>query len=218
MTSLATTTDGKYVIAGSQRCNQVSAVTSNLTKQNPIGDHKNWVMDIVAINNSVCSIGLDNIICRWSVTPKSGTPPSVQSPLQLRMPGEEGPTWALSLCEVRGTKYLAISDNKGKVSLWNHEKVKLELSKRLHNKAVTTVCSVGDRCFVTGSEDSTVKVWRVEGEGRRLTLTQAAQFYCQACVTTISEVRGREKKNSKPMLVVGDSLGHVTFLQLNKIV
>lgn len=214
ISKLVLSNDNKKVIAGSWS-SQVTAIDS--TKETaapvPLCQHKGWVMDLVIRGQDVYSIGLHNVLYRCSISNSGSASTINEYRLHLTEQGEEeGLTLPLSLCAIQGTKYLAISDNKGKVSLWNTASLKVDLSKKLHGQRVNVVCGVSDSCFMTGSDDSTVKLWRVQGEGRDARVTQLGQFYSQACVTAISNVRG-ERKNRKPLFVVGDSLGHVTLLQ-----
>lgn len=216
--------DNKNIFAGSWS-SRMAAVGSNRRIVHRMDKHKNWVMDLITVGSSIYSIGLDgNLIC-WDV-PQTAPPPAkplvpmnimgITFPLHLNQAGEQGSIWPLSLCQVQGTRYMAISDSKGQVSLWNKETKGVEVTKKLHTKQVNIVTSLSNGCFLSGSDDSTVKAWRIAGGGRNITLTQIGQFYGQSCITAITRVGGEadeEGKNSTPMFVVGDSLGHVTLLQ-----
>ena len=111
--------------------------------------------------------------------------------------------------------YLAISDSKGRVHLWNKGLKKIDLVKKLHQKAIHSIAMMPNGELVTGSEDGIVKLWRMEGRSGPLSLTQVGQFHCQSGVTAITVVdSGKESsKNLKPLVLVGDQLGHVTLLQ-----
>ena len=202
--------NGKYVVAGSWS-NQIIALKK---VRQCMKTHKGWVMDLIVVRTQVYSIALDGNLCCWS--PSNSTNPSssdvTKYPLHLNSGEDRNLAWPLSLCEVQGTEYLAISDSKGQVSLWNKETKRVIVTKKLHAGQVNALAPVSDGCFLSGSDDSTVKVWKVEGRGRATSLTQIGQFYGQSCITAISCMK-TEGKNHKPMFVVGDSLGHVILLQ-----
>lgn len=215
--------DCKSIFAGSWS-SKIAAVGSNLRIIHRMDMHKDWVMDIITVGQNIYSIGLDGNLMSWEV-PQSAPPPgkpvipsttATRFPLHLNQAGEKDSIWPLSLCQVQGTSYIAISDSKGRVSLWNMETMRVQVTKKLHTKQVNVVASLSDGCFLTGSDDSTVKAWKVEGGGRNVTLTQIGQFYSQSCITAIARVGGeahQKGKNSSPMFVIGDSLGHVILLQ-----
>lgn len=173
-----------------------------------IGQHRDWVVDVLMEDRKTFSLGLDGFLYCWS----SLDSPPTKITLKVKAEDEKGIVWPLSLCAVPGTKYLVISDSGGKVHLCNKVTKSMVLTKKLHGKQINVVCPVGYSCFMTGSDDCTVKVWQVDREE----VTQVGQFHCQACVTALSPVRSAGKKtdkNSKPMFVVGDSLGNVSLLQ-----
>jgi telomerase protein component 1 len=217
ISKLVLTEDRSSVVAGSWS-NKVSNINISKKKAQGLGQQKDWVMDIVTSGQKVYTLGIDNTLNTWVMSDDGSSSKSFHSskPLNLKTPEEHGPTHALSLGVVPGTSYLAVGDSKGKVSLWNMTNQRMELTKKLHGKQVNVVCPVSTQCFMTGSNDSTVKVWRVERKARVAHVTQLGQFYCRACVTAISPVtpgRKGEGEQEKPMFVVGDSLGHVTVLQ-----
>ena len=204
--------DKKTMVAGSWS-NKVMAINSSKKTSTTMGEHKGWVMDLITAQQTIYSLGLDSSLYSWSLpTENSPSPAPTKTSLKLKMKAEEDTTWPLALCEVWGTQYLALADSGGKVHLWHRKTWRIDLSKKLHAKQVNVLCPVSKSCFMTGSDDSTVKVWEVEGPGSSVHLTQVGQFYCQACVTAITKVN-EEKTSGKPMFVVGDSLGHMSLLQ-----
>ena len=209
----------KTIVAGSC-CNKIAVVGSNRKILHRMNMHSDWVTDLVTNKQTVYSIGLDGNLFCWKVStidPPPGKPAvpttATKFPLHLDPVGKKLSTWPLSLCKVQGTNFIAISDSMGQVSLWDEENLQLQVTKKVHTKQVNVVVSLSDSCLLSGSDDSTVKAWRVGGGGRNTSLTQIGQFYGHSCITAISRVKGGKKKNSAPMFVVGDSLGHVILLQ-----
>ena len=215
--------DKKTMFAGSWS-SRLAAIGANQKIVYRMEQHKDWVMDFIIVGNSLYSISLDGTLINWDL-PKAAASgahtTTVQAsditkfPLRLHTGEERGSVWPLSLCDVQGTNYIAISDSTGQVSLWNKRSAKLDLTKKLHSKQVNIVAPLGDRCFLTGSDDGTVKAWRVTKSLAKGKLTQIGQFYGQSCITAITTIGGEEqkRKNASTMFAVGDSLGHVTLLQ-----
>ena len=216
VSKLALTEDGKHVVAGSWS-NQVSVVDVTRATSRKMGQGKEWVMDVIVAGKGVVySIGLDGTLSTWRLPKDDPNTKSLVSSrlLNLKAPKEEGVTQALSLCAIPETDWLAVSDSRGKVSLWNRRSMRVELAKKLHSQQVGVVCPVSAGRFMSGSGDGTVKVWEVQRKrGRQgVCLTQLGQFHCQAPVTAIAPVTVATP-TTKQLFLVGDSLGHVTVLQ-----
>lgn len=210
----------KHILAASW-ANKVIAIGTNRKVAGVMKQHTDWVTDMVAVddggNTLAYSIGLDNRLHQWSIPAKASdrqlaaAPSSCGHKLELDSSGERQAAWLLALCSV-GEGHLAIADSHGCVTLWNRLSKRAQLTKKLHKKAVSCLVSLGAGSLLTGSEDGTVKVWRVEAEP--LDLRQVGQFHCRAGATSLAAVRGDSTgKNELPLLVVGDALGHVTLLQ-----
>ena len=210
ISKLVLSSDRKNVLAGSWS-NKLAFLDLAKKSFTMMGGYQAWVMDLVVLRDKLYYITLDNTLHHSTISSGGILSATSKVSLRLKQDGEEGNVWPLSLCEVQGTNYLVISDNVGKVHLWNRVTQHIEVCKKLHGKQINVVCSLSKNCFVTGSDDCTVKVWLVEGKGQSAKVTQMGQFYCQACVTTTTPVKEEGKK--KAMLVVGDSLGHVSLLQ-----
>ena len=231
ISKLVLSPDRKNIIAGSWS-NRVAAIGGNKKVSARMEKHKSWVMDLIVTKEKgkppvVYSIGLDRTICEWEVPDQQ--PPATQtgarsSTASVRLytalqveSGEKDPAWPLAMCEVTcaNTPYLAIGESKGRIHLWNRELKKMDLVKKLHQKAIHSVAMTPTGELVTGSEDGTVKVWKVEGKNGKPSLKQVGQFHCQSGVTSITVIDSAQgtHKNLKPLLFVGDLLGHVTLLQ-----
>ncbi len=205
---------GSNSIVASSWSNRVAAIGKNKSVLDRMDKHKDWVVDLVIADQHIYSLGLDNVMYSWRLP--SGTDltssSAIRHPLNLKSHDGRTSVWPLSLCHVQGTLYLAISDSEGQVSLWNREAKKTDLTKKLHNKQINVVTSVSNKCFMTGSDDSTVKVWKIQGKGRTTAIVQVGQFYCRSCITAITKAENNSK-NAQPEFVVGDSLGHVMLLR-----
>ena len=219
---LALTSDGNAIIAGSwsNRIAAISVSSKRITSQ--LDAHKGWVMDLTAVKEKgssvVYSIGLESVLYRWPLPAKQGptrNPITASNASKYSLPVDEGEreqVWLLALCEVDSSR-LAIADSRGRILLWNKDTKTVELTKKVHQKAINTLAMVGGN-LITGSDDCTIKVWKVVSKQPEssITLRQIGHFYCQSCVTATSGARSMEK-NQLPLFVVGDSLGHVTLLQ-----
>lgn len=224
------TPDTKNVVVGSWS-NSVAAVGSNKRVSSRTDAHSGWVTDLTAADENrstiVYSIGLDGNLSRWplaksteAVASSRGKKMDSRQPLtstratrfslQLNE-GEKEKAWPLAVCEA-GAARLAVADSRGRVTLWNKESRRVELAKRVHQRGINALASIGE-VLVTGSDDGTVKVWKVTTTP--VDLKQVGHFYCQSCVTSIASA-SLEEKNTPPLLLVGDSLGHVTLLQWHR--
>ena len=232
ISKLALSPDRKNIIAGSWS-NRVAAVGGNRRINARMEKHKSWVMDLVATKEKgkppsftlVYSIALDGTLCEWEVPdvkPHPSTPVAASSSVKLYMAlqaesGKKDPAWPLAICEVMASNgtapYLAISDSKGRIHLWNRGLKKIDLVKKLHQKSILSLAMMPTGELVTGSEDGIVKLWTVEGQNGTPSLKQVGQFHCQSGVTSITVATKESSKNLKPNLFVGDQLGHVTLLQ-----
>ena len=222
ISKLAVTPDTKMVIAGSWS-SRIATISSNKRIPSRLDAHKGWVMDLTAVEEYgspvVYSVGLDKTLYRWPLPAKQGPsrqPTSISTaskfPLSLDE-GEREEAWLLAICNV-GHSHLAIADSKGRISLWNKETKKIELTRKIHQKAINALAMVSGN-LITGSDDCSVKVWKLTTkQTAKLStgLKQVGHFHCQSCVTSITSVCSTEK-NQIPLFVVGDSLGHVILLQ-----
>ena len=217
VSKLALTKDGKNVIAGSWS-NQIASVASNSRVNCRMDTHKGWVMDMVVTEENskpvVYSIGLDRQLCRWE-TPSSKTD-------QFRGPGstftapkfsidfgdDRDKAWPLALHKLESLPYLVLSDSKGLVYFWSISSKRVVMKRKVHKTAINALGSTSEGELVTGSDDGTVKLWKVNV--KKVEISQVGQFYCQSCVTSVAVIGG---KNIDTRLVVGDSLGHVNLIK-----
>ena len=222
ISKLAVTPDSKTVIAGSWS-NRIAAISSNKRISSRLDAHKGWVMDLTAVEENgssvVYSVGLDKTLYRWPLPAKQGPsrqPATISNASKFSLlldDGEREEAWLLAMCNV-GHSYLAIADSKGRISLWNKETKKIELTRKIHQKAINALAMVSGN-LVTGSDDCSIKVWKLTTKQTAkpsTSLKQVGHFHCQSCVTSITSVCSTEK-NQLPLFVVGDSLGHVILLQ-----
>ncbi len=225
--------DKKNLVAGSWS-NRVATIGSNRKVSSRMDAHKGWVMDLAAVEEEralvVYSIGLDKSLYRWPLPSRQGQnagrqPVSAGNTSKFNIQlgsGKKGKdeekreeAWMLALCEIPSveeggrSKRLAIGDSNGRISLWNKETKTVEVTRKLHQRAINTMATASGN-LVTGSDDGTVKIWKLDG--KLASLKQIGQFYCQSCVTTVASSPPSQREK-KPLFIVGDSLGHVTLLQ-----
>ncbi len=212
VSKLALGSDKKTVYAGSWS-SAIGAIEENgkLTARDT--NYSDWVMDFLILSDKLYSVSLNDQVNIWNIPTKKPTSGGTKG-YPLRLSNKEGRlgVWPMSLCVVQGTAYIAIADSKGQVSLWGKETYRIHLTKKVHSKTVNVVSPLTEQCFLTGSDDGTVKAWRV-AKGPKL--IQIGQFYGQSCITAIATIEGyqRKSKHSPARFAVGDSLGHVTLLQ-----
>ena len=221
ISKLVLTPDNKNLVAGSW-ANRIATISSSRKITARMDAHKGWVMDLTAVNEDntsvVYSIGLDRSLYQWQlptrVPQNAGRQPvSATNATKFTIQLDEGEkkekdAWLLAVCEVGGT-HLAIADGKGRVTLWNKETKRTELTKKVHQKAINSLTTISGN-LVTGSDDCTVKVWTVDTKDA--SLKQTGLFYCRSRVTAVTSASGTGK-NKCPLFLAGDSLGHVTLLQ-----
>ena len=228
ISKLVLSPDRNNIIAGSWS-SRVAAVGNNKKVSLRMDKHRSWVMDLIVTRKEgksssvVYSIALDGTLCEWEVPadkPRPGAQVDTSAKEYLAVyadSDEKDRPWMLAMSKVvcGGAPYLAIGDSKGNVYLWNAALKKTDLKKRLHQKAIHSVAKTPRGELVTGSEDGTIKLWNVGRKNGRPSLTQVGQFHCQSGVTSITVVNCSQdaSKNAKPLLFVGDQLGHVTLLQ-----
>ena len=220
VSKLALTKDRKNIIAGSWS-NRIASVASNSRINCRMDSHKGWVMDMVTTEENsksvVYSIGLDRVLCRWEIP--SGKTDQFRAPgSSLTAPkffldlGENGSkVWPLALHKLENLPFLVLSDSEGFVQLWDTSSRRVVNGgerRKVHKTAINALGSTPEGELVTGSNDGTVKVWKVDS--RKVKISQVGQFYCPSCVTSIAVIGG---KNMHTMIVVGDSLGHVTLIK-----
>ena len=234
VSKLVISPDRKNIVAGSWS-NRVAAIGGNKRVGARMEKHKSWVMDVIATrergkSSVVYSVALDGTLCEWEVPtdkPRPGTQTGTSTTPSTSYiytavkaeSGEKYPAWPLSMCETVDTScpYLAIGDSTGKIHLWNRTLKKVDLTKKLHPKAINSIALTTTGELVTGSEDGTIKLWELGSEkSGQPSLKQVGQFYCHSGVTSINTCYQGSVKNVKPLLFVGDQLGHVTLLQWHK--
>ena len=97
------------------------------------------------------------------------------------------------------------------------ESGKLLLEKKLHAKAIKaiTTLTTGDQheFLLTGSEDCSIKLWKIVDSHHQLGLRQVGQFHCLSPVTTLATTA--VTTSGKQLIVGGDILGHLYQLQWN---
>ena len=224
---LALTPNERFLVAGSWS-KKVASIQTALTKGKrqivaTMAQHGDWVTDVIAKEEDGASVsysvGLDSCLYRW-VLPATGGQGGASAAASftavkysIPLPNEgRQKAWLKTVCDAG--QYILIGDSDGGVTLWNKDLKKVSRTKKVHQKAINVVAMLGNN-LATGSEDSTVKIWKVVHDPaglKEVDLKQIGHFYAQSCVTTMTSWCGT-KKNQRPLLLVGDSLGHLTILQ-----
>ena len=214
ISKLALSTDNKFVVASSWS-SRITAITSNRKVSARMDLHTDWVMDIATTEENktatVYSIGLDHTLHRWALPKQARQSVDVTSrdvsSYKLNLDPGEKKAWLLSVVDVGS--HVALGDSEGRLTLWSKATTRVEQTRTVHRAAITALATMPG-LLVTGSADSTVKVWSVGTAP--LAVKQIGLFYGQSCVTALASVP-RAGKNEPQLLLVGDSLGHVTLLQ-----
>eukprot|EP00731_Ephydatia_muelleri_P016594 Em0009g1018a len=223
---LALTPNEKLLVAGSWSkkvlCMQTALTKGKRLITATMAQHGDWVTDVIAREEDGTSVsysvGLDSCLYRW-VLPTTGgqgtAPASSFTAVKYNIPlPNEGrqKVWLKTICDAG--QYIVIGDSEGGVTLWNKDAKKVCTTKKVHQKAINAVAMLGNN-LATGSDDSTVKIWKVMHDPaglKEVDLKQIGHFYTRSCVTMMTSWCGT-KKNQLPLLLVGDSLGHLTILQ-----
>ncbi len=218
VSKLTLTSDNKYLIASSLN-NQVFAISGGTKKLFARMDgHKDWVMDSCSCGTGklscVYSIGLDQMLIEWNlsevVTPKKGglppTSPGVKYSIPLPVKGRREDPWPLAVTSV-GNQYVIISDNIGRLFVWEQASKLFILVKKVHKGAITSLDTINNK-IITGSEDGTLKIWELKKKVD-VQLKQVGHFYCQSSISSVSAIA----VCGYVMLMVGDCNGYVTVLK-----
>ena len=223
VSKMVVTPDRKFLVASSWN-NQVFTLSGgSRTVSDRIKEHKESVVGICATKQdsktTVYSLSWDRTLSEWAMSGGSAKgrrnkPIAAASIHRIHLEADAGKReqpWTLALCEL-DSFHLVISDSLGQVTIWNKVSKIAVLTKKVHQKAINALATING-CLVTGSDDSTVKVWKMKkDQGGNTQLKQVGHFYCLSCVTTIA-VREPDKNDCHPLLLVGDSLGNVTLLE-----
>ena len=96
------------------------------------------------------------------------------------------------------------------------ESGKLLLEKKLHAKGikVITTLTTSDQheVLLTGSDDCSIKLWKIMDSHHQLGLRQVGQFHCSSPVTSLTAA---VTSSGKQLIMAGDILGHVYQLLWN---
>ena len=217
VTGLAVSDIGKYMLASSWS-HMIARIDITKTVAGKKKMHNGWVTDIIILERKkeviAYTIGLDRVLCVWVLDHKqsSRSPESSPNARAYHIPDINGggrkEAWLLCLCELNET-YVAIGDSEGRVWLWNHHTKKVEFHKKVHGHAINGIASLNGM-LITASDGWTIKIWDVSIQSNNL--IQVGHFHAQSSVTSLSIHHGSINKKI-PILVAGDSLGHVMALE-----
>lgn len=224
ITSLVLSKDKKCLIAGAVS-GRITIILLSTQRELYLRDiHTDYVTAAIGFTGGkLVSIGLDNKLVFWQPDQGRGLK-SINAFDESN--NENKDRWPTTLTAT--SKLLVVGDSLGfvlvrKVSHHHEEKQsmsfriesgKLLLEKKLHAKAITTlITSDHQELLLTGSEDCSIKLWKIIDSHHQLGLQQVGQFHCLSPVTTIAVTMATT--SDKQLIVGGDILGHLYQLQWN---
>ena len=204
---------GRHVLASSWS-NSVAVISEKGAVMKKMA-HRGWAMGVAVRERgremAAISVGLDRVLRQWDLSSASGKQPRRDVVTTHTLPsleeGDKKEAWLLCICML-GASHVAIGDSEGRVWLWNTVTKKVDTSKKIHRCAINGVAAVGET-LATGSDDGTIKIWRVKSHGNDL--VQVGHFHTKSCVTSLEAMATGE--GSTVLLTAGDSLGHVMLLE-----
>ena len=222
------TNDRNFLIASSWN-NQVMALHNGRRPVAKMEGHKDWVTDTCTVTtgsnqNSVYSIGVDQVMVEYPPPKppaaakgrKNTTGPVIVAGQQHKIPlststgdGEEDKVWPLAMAPVQD-KYISIADSYGQVHLWSTSSKTFIATQTVHAQAVTSIISY-KQFIITGSLDSTIKMWSTEAVDKSGYLRQVGHFNCTSSVEAVGATQGNE--SSEVVIMTGDCTGGVTLLK-----
>ena len=220
-------TDDNSFLIGSSWNNKVTAM-KNMKVISKMEGHKDWVTDVCTVStgnhqHSIYSIGVDQVLCEFpppKAPPTTGKgrkavlqPPTVTGQ-QHKIPlssstSEESNPWPLAMSPILD-QYIAIADSSGQLHLWDRSSKRFILTQTIHGDSVDSVASYS-HYVITGSADSTIKIWDSESRTRSGSLRQVGHFNCKSSVTSIGVSASSDKKCL--VIMAGDCTGDVTLLE-----
>ena len=222
--SLKLSIDKKCLVAGSVSGKVTTVLLSTQREFHNRNLHTDYISDAIGFTcGKLATIGLDNqlIFCQ----PDQGR--GIKSVEVFEGAQHNKDRWPTVLTAFGGLLFIA--DSLGfvsirKVSRYHEEKEpsssyriesgRLLLEKKLHGKGITAMAtfSVELELLITGSKDSSIKVWKVLNSSHKVELKQVGQFHCSSPVATVTAaITSSETK----LIVAGDILGHIYQLHWN---
>lgn len=223
VTSISLTNDNQYLIAASLNGQVLALSGANKRVTGIMDGHKDWVMGAVTCGSGkqtcVYSIGLDKALIEWKIaetisgkkggsTSNAPVSQGTKYSIPLSIEGRREDPWPLAIVSVRD-EYLVISDNTGRLLVWEKESKLFILVKKVHKDAITTMDVIDHNKIITGSADGILKIWELK---RRVDvqLKQVGHFYCQSAITSVSAVK---VDGDFITILVGDCNGYITVLK-----
>ena len=173
--------------------------------------HGNWITDAVAVSSeNLVSVSLDKKLAY--VNPLTRKIVHGRLFQKERERSSKDDPWPLAVCHFKDNR-VAVGDSDGFVSIFDGDRGNLVMEKQLHVSAINCVCVLNTDTIVTGSDDSTVKIWMVSDvPGYELkdplSWKQVAQFHSTSPVTVLNPLR-----NMEGVFLVGNKLGQVHILR-----
>ena len=226
ISQLRLTNDRNFLIASSWN-NQVMALHNGRKPVSKMEGHKDWVIDTCTVNNgsnqnSIYSIGVDQVMFEYPPPKppptgkgkKSTSGPVTVAGQQHKIPvststDEENRVWPLAMTPVQD-KYIAIADSSGQIHVWDRSSKTFLVTQTVHGDTVSSITS-HKQFIITGSLDSTVKMWSTETIAKSGSLRQVGHFNCNSSVGSMGVVEGID--SNEVVILAGDCTGGVTLLK-----
>uniref|UniRef100_A0A1X7TSA5 TEP-1 C-terminal beta-propeller domain-containing protein n=1 Tax=Amphimedon queenslandica TaxID=400682 RepID=A0A1X7TSA5_AMPQE len=121
----------------------------------------------------------------------------------------ENKVWPLAMTPVQD-KYIAIGDSSGQVHLWSISSKTFIATQTVHADGVSSITSF-NQFLITGSLDSTIKMWSTEAIDKSGHLRQVGHFNWTSSIEAMGAVQGQEP--GEAVIMGGDCTGGVTLLK-----
>ncbi|XP_011406078.1 PREDICTED: telomerase protein component 1-like [Amphimedon queenslandica] len=221
------TNDRNFLIASSWN-NQLMALHNGRRPVAKMEGHKDWVIDTCTVStgsnqSTVYSIGVDQVMVEYPPPKPPGTGKGRKSasgpvtvagqqhkiPVSTRTGEEENKVWPLAMTPVQD-KYIAIADSSGQVHLWSISSKTFIATQTVHADGVSSITSF-NQFLITGSLDSTIKMWSTEAVDKSGHLRQVGHFNWTSSIEAMGAIQGQEP--GEAVIMGGDCTGGVTLLK-----
>jgi len=227
ITSLVLSKDKKCLVAGAVSGRVTTILLSTQREFHIRILHTDYVTAAIGFTGTkLVSTGMDNQLVFWQ--PEQGR--GLKSIDAFDGSDQENKNrWPTTITAING--FLFVGDSLGFLLIrtvshyeeevnqtlsFRMESGMLLLEKKLHAKGIKVITTMinndQQELLLTGSEDCSIKLWKITNSHHQLELRQVGQFQCSSSVTTLAATANT---SGKQLIVAGDTLGHVYQLQWN---